>query len=76
MKRAEMAMLFFDCCTCPYISKATKLKLTKVCTSCASGKENERLKEIVKPGRWFFDWDRNHKLDEILTKKEYHSPYE
>lgn len=76
MKRAEMAMLFFDCCTCPYISNATKLKLTKVCTSCASGKENERLKEIVKPGRWFFDWDRNHKLDEILTKKEYHSPYE
>lgn len=76
MKRAEMAMLFFDCCTCPYISNGTKLELTKVCTSCASGKENERLKEIVKPGRWFFDWDRNHKIDEILTKKEYHSPYE
>ncbi|WP_024988979.1 antiviral reverse transcriptase Drt3b [Segatella albensis] len=76
MKRAEMAMLFFDCCTCPYISKATKLELTKVCTGCASGKEGERLREITKPGRWFFDWDRNHKIDEILMKKEYHSPYE
>ena len=76
MKHADRAMLFFDCCTCPYITKATKMKLVENCTGCAKGKSGERLKEISKPGRWFFDWDRNHKIDEILTKKEYHSPYE
>ena len=77
LKKSEMAHLFFDIMTCPYLSKDVWSSVIKV--SCDIKNDTKAIvkhKELSKPGRWFFDWDKNHDLTEFLNKKEYHSPYE
>ncbi|WP_232220103.1 hypothetical protein [Prevotella falsenii] len=42
-------------------------------------KEDEaytKLEIYNKTKRWFFNWDKTQDLSELLSKKEYHSPYE
>lgn len=77
LKKSEMAYLFFDMMTCPYIKKEI---CENVITNCLGIKNNVKVdakrRELSKPGRWFFDWDKTHDLTTILNKKEYHSPYE
>lgn len=74
--KSEMAHLFFDVMTCPYLKKNIGMEIVKNLTGCSEAKAYKRRAELAKPGRWFFDWDKSHALADFLTKKEYHSPYE
>ena len=74
--KSENAHLFFDVMTCPYLDKKVGMMVVKNMTKCSEAKAYQRRAELAKPGRWFFDWDKNHALAVFLTKKEYHSPYE
>lgn len=76
LRKAEMAYLFFDIITCPYVSKDTVLTVIEKCTDCEKSKAGVKRVALAKPGRWFFDWDKKHSLTDFLYKKEYHSPYE
>lgn len=77
MSYADNAMLFFDTMVCPYIEKNEKKELLK---SMYDYKKNEtaykKLKIYNKTKRWFFNWDKTRCLSELISKKEYHSPYE
>ena len=35
-----------------------------------------KLNIYNKTKRWFFNWDKKCDLSDLLSKKEYHSPYE
>ncbi len=77
LRKADNACLFFDVMTCPYIAEATCLKLVEQCLGINDrGQAGNKRTALAKPKRWFFDWDKTHKLTYFLEKKEYHSPYE
>ena len=76
LQKSELAYLFFDMITCPFISRQTKLSLIEKATGCPRDKAGNKRVQLSNPGRWFFDWDKNHSLTSFLNKKEYHSPYE
>lgn len=77
LRKADNACLFFDVMTCPYIATATCLKLVEQCLDIKDrGQAGNKRAALSKPKRWFFDWDKTHKLTDFLEKKEYHSPYE
>ena len=77
MWHADNAMLFFDILVCPFFENSEK----KDIIMSAYGYKNEtkaytKLKIYNKTNRWFFNWDKTQELSELLSKKEYHSPYE
>lgn len=74
--KSEVAHLFFDVMTCPYLKKNIGMEVIKNLTGGSDAKAYQKRSELAKPGRWFFDWDKSHVLADFLTKKEYHSPYE
>ena len=74
--KSERTYLFFDMMTCPYIKKSIGMELVKNLTGGNEANAYKKRAELAKPGRWFFDWDKSHALAVILTKKEYHSPYD
>lgn len=77
LRKADNAYLFFDIMTCPYIAKSTCLTLVEQCLDIDDrGQAGKKRAALAKPKRWFFDWDKTHKLTDFLEKKEYHSPYE
>ena len=76
MRYADSAMLFFDLIVCPYIDKKEiKESIIKV-YSCSETTYGKKYKEIRQTKRWFFNWDKSNSLSNIISKKEYHSPYE
>ena len=77
MWHADNAMLFFDILVCPFFENSEK----KDIIMSAYGYKDEtkaytKLKIYNKTKRWFFNWDKTQELSELLSKKEYHSPYE
>lgn len=76
LRKSEMAYLFFDLITCPYVTKDTVLTMIEKCIDCDRGRAGVKRTALARPGRWFFDWDKSHSLTDFLYKKEYHSPYE
>ena len=77
LKKSEMALLFFDLMTCPFVKKTTCTSVIKNCLIIKTDdKASAMYTKLSKPGRWFFDWDKTHNLTKILNKKEYRSPYE
>lgn len=76
LKHADNAMLFFDIMTCPYIDKKEVKQLIMKIYNCQESTCVKKYKELTRTRRWFFCWDKPHRLSELLSKKEYHSPYE
>jgi hypothetical protein len=76
LRKSELTHLFFDIMTCPYVAKSTGRTVLENCKVCSEKKSGKKRSELAKPGRWFFDWDKQHSLTDFLKKKEYHSPYE
>ena len=75
MWHADTAMLFFDAIVCPFFEESERKEILKeVCGNPAS--VDRKLKLYNKTGRWFFNWDKKCDLSDLLSKKEYHSPYE
>ena len=74
--KADNACLFFDVITCPYVARDICLTIIENSLGIKREKAGAKRSELVKPKRWFFDWDKSHDLTEFLEKKEYHSPYE
>lgn len=73
---SDNAMLFFDIIVCPYVKKQEIKQLILKVYGCSETAYGKKYKELTKTNRWFFNWDKNQKLSEILSKREYHSPYE
>lgn len=78
---SELALLYFDVLTCPYIDIDSKIEIYAI----AQKKENTPRKraenksnvgEVANVKRWFFDWDKNKNLSAIIRKKEYIPAYQ
>lgn len=76
LRKADNACLFFDVMTCPYVTRDTSLTIIVNCLGVKRNSAGVKRAELVKPKRWFFDWDKGHDITDYLEKKEYHSPYE
>lgn len=76
MIRADNALLFFDIITCPHVNKKEVKEIIKKVYGCNDSAYGNKYNAIRKTKRWFFDWDRSGDLSAIISKKEYHSPYE
>lgn len=77
LRKSEMAHLFLDIMTCPFVEKRVGASVIMNCCGIKNvAKAFTKRAELAKPGRWFFDWDKTHDLTAILNKKEYHTPYE
>lgn len=76
LRKADNACLFFDLMTCPYVTRNTCLTIIEKSLGIKRERAGAKRAELAKPKRWFFDWNKNHDLTQILEKKEYHSPYE
>lgn len=73
---ADNAMLFFDAIVCPYISKTDKKNILVKLFGYREQTACKKLKIYDKTKRWFFNWNKSYGLSELISKKEYHSPYE
>lgn len=73
---ADNAMLFFDTIVCPYISKTDKKNILVKLFDYKGQTAYQKLKIYDKTKRWFFNWNKSYGLSELISKKEYHSPYE
>ena len=77
LRKAEMTYLLFDLMTCPYVTKDTCNKVLLQCNIVSKIENADKKRaELARPGRWFYDWNKEHPLTDFLRKKEYHSPYE
>lgn len=76
MLHADKAMLFFDSMVCPYLNKSEKKDILVRLFGYNEQTAYIKLKVYNTTGRWFFNWDKTRSLSELLSKKEYHSPYE
>lgn len=76
MLHADNAMLFFDSMVCPYIKKLEKKDMLVKLFGYKEQTAYIKLKMYNATSRWFFNWDKTRSLSELLSKKEYHSPYE
>ena len=71
----ELVLLFFDWQSCPYLSNTEKMSILN--NIGCSPKESIKIRENAKKVKgWFFDWNGYGKLNEYLSKKEYHNVYE
>lgn len=73
---SDNAMLFFDILVCPYVRKQEIKQIILKVYRCSESAYGMKYKELTKTNRWFFNWDKTQELSEILSKREYHSPYE
>lgn len=76
MSKADNAMLFFDFLVCPYFDNKKKLEVIRSVCSFENAVAGQKLKLLNKNKVWFFNWDISQELSSILSKKEYHQPYE
>lgn len=73
---ADNALLFFDVIVCPNIEKKEVKQIIRKVYNCSETAYANKYKELTKTKRWFFNWDKTCSISELLSKKEYHSPYE
>ena len=73
---ADVTMLFFDALVCPFFKKSEKKEILEEAFRYTENTAYKKLKLYNKTGRWFFNWDKKCDLSDLLSKKEYHSPYE
>jgi hypothetical protein len=76
LRHADTAMLYFDALVCPFFAKSERKDIIMNASGCSENKAYEKLKIYNKTKRWFFNWDKERDLSELISKKEYHSPYE
>ncbi len=76
MLHADNAMLFLDTLVCPHIKKAEKKDILVKSYNYTNNTAYKKLKIYSGTNRWFFNWDKTYDLSDLLSKKEYHSPYE
>lgn len=74
---ADNAMLFFDVVVCPIINKNEVKDIIKKVFKCNKDSAyGVKYKKIRGTKRWFFNWDKDCDLSKLISKKEYHPPYE
>ena len=71
----ELSLLLLDLISCPYIDATGKDNIL-VSAGHTSGTASKIRIIITKVKGWFFDWDGYGKIDDYLSKKEYHNVYE
>lgn len=72
---AELSLLLLDLVSCPYIDATGKDSIL-VSAGHAEGKASRTRVIITKATGWFFDWNGYGKIEDYLSKKEYHNTYE
>lgn len=76
LRRADLAMLYFDWVVCPYIDKRDQLNLIECVRNVDRKKAGEIWTAINKGSYWFFNWNKDVNLEHYLKKKEYTPAYE
>lgn len=72
---AELSLLLLDLVSCPYIDATGKDSIL-VSAGHAEGTASKTRGIITKATGWFFDWNGYEKIEDYLSKKEYHNTYE
>jgi|SRR3990167_899586 len=76
---AENVFIFFDLLSCPYLDREFKTDLAKTVLRQKSDNDlnnrTERFLEDVTERLWFFAWNQNVNIGQVLWKKELRSPY-
>jgi len=77
--KAELVFLFLDYLRCPHIGHSIKIDLIKVCLARHSvhniNARCESLLQLVESQDWFFYWDGNINMEDILERKQLRTPY-
>ena len=78
--KTELACLFFDAISCPYVSRPTKETLIetafkKIDNVTPLVADRNRVINYIAARNWFIDWSKDIELDSILLKKELRTPY-
>ncbi len=76
MWHADTTMLFFDALVCPFFTKSERKDILMEACGYKENTAYNKLNIYNKTKRWFFNWDKKCDLSDLLSKKEYHSPYE
>ena len=72
---AELSLLLLDLVSCPYIDAMGKDSIL-VSAGHAEGTASKTRGIITKATGWFIDWNGYGKIEDYLSKKEYHNTYE
>lgn len=77
--KSELAMLFFDCITCPFIEENYKIKIMQTSKYTRNGASKidimKEIQKIANEKKWFMNWELDIDLERILKKKEWTSSY-
>jgi hypothetical protein len=73
--KSEMTLLFFDFICCPYTDPANKKTVMVNSSYFKTGNFALEIKKIQDVGTWFFEWNQDIDLEQILKKKEWASTY-
>lgn len=76
LRHADNALLFFDIMVCPYIDKKDVKQVIMKIYNCSENAYGIKYQKLTTTKRWFFNWDKTCDISELISKKEYHSPYE
>ena len=71
----EKTFLYLDLITCPFLTDKQKKEIIVAFNGTVKN-SNKLLTEAKKIGRWFFDWNKDHKLSDFILKKNYYTTYE
>lgn len=67
LQYSEFTYLYFDLLVCPFLEREFKLDLIEIVTGNRSSAGN-KLNEICKAKRWFFDWYKDQNMLTLLDK--------
>ena len=78
---SELTLLYFDILACPYIDMSTKIEIYTIAqkkNNCPRKRAEYEscVNRIAKVKKWFFDWDKNNNLSDLIRKKMYNSTYQ
>lgn len=70
---SELTLLYFDVLSCPLVKDVDKLEIIY---NIYKKRDQQRLADVSGIKRWFFDWDKNKNISNIIEKKEYIPAYQ
>ena len=73
---SELSLLYFDILSCPFVDSADKKEIIKAVYPKEGSKIKKRLNDVSSVKRWFFNWDKQKKISDILEKNDYIHHYQ
>uniref|UniRef100_UPI000B031250 hypothetical protein n=1 Tax=Hydrogenophaga flava TaxID=65657 RepID=UPI000B031250 len=78
--KTELVMLLLDISTCPVISKAQRQEVIKSALGHFVATHNlgtrvTKFQKVAERSRWFFNWNQEIDVSDVLRRKELKTPY-